>query len=494
VGRGAQRRAHQRLHKKEVGWAKEHSDVPTTGLHHKGVKNMHLHVLGIGGTFMSALALLARDAGFVVTGSDANCYPPISTLLQDRGIVWTEGYDNCDDMLKADAVIVGNAMKRGMSVIERLLDAKKSYFSGPEWLAQHILARYRVIAIAGTHGKTTTTSMVAHILAHAGLEPGFLIGGVAANFNSSFCLGSGDWFVIEADEYDTAFFDKRPKFMHYRPEIAILNNLEFDHADIYADLAEIQKQFHYLLRTVPAKGLVIMPHAEAALQEVIKQGLYCERQELSIGGSTLWRAELLEGSGAAFQVFFDNQRVATVNWSLIGQFNIENALAAMAACARAGVSPEIAAQALATFMPVKRRLEIKSDQHGICIYDDFAHHPTAITKTIHALKSSARHKRILAVLEFGSHTMKMGVHREALVNTFDEVDGAYFLKPEQFSLEALSADWQFPHKICNTTAEIVTAVGEAAQPGDAILVMSNRGFENIHQRLAQEIAAKFVAA
>ena len=451
---------------------------------------MRLHVLGIGGTFMSALAFLARDAGFVVTGSDANCYPPISNLLQDRGIVWTEGYDNCEDMLKADVVIIGNAMKRGIPVIETLMDSKIPYFSGPEWLAQHILSKYRVIAIAGTHGKTTTTSMVAHILAEASLEPGFLIGGVAANFNSSFCLGAGSWFVIEADEYDTAFFDKRPKFMHYRPEVAILNNLEFDHADIYANLAEIQKQFHYLLRTIPSKGLVVMPQSEQALQEVVKQGLYCERQELSIGSDTAWRAELLEASGSAFQVFFDNKLVATVNWALIGQFNVENALAAMAASARAGVTPDIAARALESFVPVKRRLEVKSDQHDICIYDDFAHHPTAISKTIHALKSSGRHKRILVVLEFASHTMKMGVHKEALAHTFDGVDEAYFLKPEQFSLEALSAQWQFPNQICDSTAEIVTAVGAAAQSGDAILVMSNRGFESIHQRLAQEIAAR----
>lgn len=455
---------------------------------------MRLHVLGIGGTFMSALAFLARDAGFEVTGSDANCYPPISNLLQDRGIVWTEGYENCDDMLKADVVIVGNAMKRGIPVIERLLDSKIPYFSGPEWLAQHILSQYRVIAIAGTHGKTTTTSMVAHILAEAGLEPGFLIGGVAANFNSSFCLGKGSWFVIEADEYDTAFFDKRPKFMHYRPEIAILNNLEFDHADIYANLAEIQKQFHYLLRTIPSQGLVIMPQSESALQEVIQQGLYCERQELSIGGDTPWRAELVEASGSVFKVFFQNQEVATVNWSLIGQFNVENALAAIAASVRAGVSPELAARALESFMPVKRRLELKSEQHGICIYDDFAHHPTAITKTIHALKSSGRHKRVLIVLEFASNTMKTGVHQAAFVHAFDEADAAYFLKPEQFSLEKLSSQWTFTHTISDTTADIITAVGDSAQAGDAVLVMSNRGFENIHQRLAQEIASRFVAA
>lgn len=451
---------------------------------------MHLHVLGIGGTFMSGLAFLAREKGHTVTGSDANCYPPISNLLHDKGIQWTEGYDDCTDMLKADVVIVGNAMKRGIPAIECLLDAKIPYFSGPEWLAQHILSEYRVISVSGTHGKTTTTSMVAHILSQAGLEPGFLIGGVATNFDSSSCLGSGSWFVIEADEYDSAFFDKRPKFMHYRPELAILNNLEFDHADIYTNLAEIQKQFHYLLRTIPPKGTVIAPKADLALHAVIQQGLYSNLTQFSVGGDAQWRAELLDMSGRSFRVFFDNKPVAEVNWSVIGQFNIENALAAIAACARAGVTPETAARALASFMPVKRRLEVKSDQHGICIYDDFAHHPTAITKTIHALKSSARHKRVLAVLEFGSHTMRMGVHHAALVHAFDEVDEAYFLKPE-FSLEDLASQWQFPHQICDTTTDIIKAIEETVQPGDAILVMSNRGFDNIHQRLAQQIDARF---
>ncbi len=449
---------------------------------------MRLHVLGIAGTFMSALAFLARDAGFEVSGSDANCYPPISDMLQDRGIVWTEGYDDCENMLTADAVITGNAMKRGMPVIERLLDAKIPYFSGPEWLAQHILSRYKVIAIAGTHGKTTTTSMVAHILSEAGFEPGFLIGGVAANFNRSFCLGSGSWFVIEADEYDTAFFDKRPKFMHYRPDIAVLNNLEFDHADIYANLAEIQTQFHYLLRTIPSQGLVIMPQSDQALQEVVQKGLYCKRQELSIGGNSIWQAKLLEPSGSAFEIFFQNEWVASVQWSLLGQFNVENALAAFAASIAAGVAPELAAKALESFMPVKRRLELKYEYNGICIYDDFAHHPTAIAKTIQALKNSARHQRVVIVLEFASNTMKTGVHQAAMVSAFNDADMAFFLKPEQFSLEKLTHHWKFAHEICETTEEIVNKVADAVQPGDAILIMSNRGFDNIHQRLAQHIS------
>ena len=442
---------------------------------------------------MSALAFLAREAGFEVTGSDANCYPPISDMLTDKGIRWTEGYEDCTDMLKADAVIVGNAMKRGIPAVETLMRSGLPYFSGPEWLAQHILPRYRVMAVAGTHGKTTTTSMLAFILEEAGLEPGFLIGGVAVNFNTSARLGAGKWFVIEADEYDSAFFDKRPKFMHYRPEVAILNNLEYDHADIYDNLAQIQKQFHYLLRTVPPQGLVITPSSDNALNEVLKQGIYSEWEQLSVGQEATWQASLIDTSGRSFIVKNQGEVLAQVDWPLIGRFNVENALAAIAASARAGVKPADAAKALARFSPVKRRLELKFDSHGVCIYDDFAHHPTAITKTIEALKDSKRHRRILVVLEFASHTMKQGVHMKALVHAFDQADGAYFLSPEQFSLQALSSQWGFAHKILNSSSEIVDAVVMDVKPGDAVLVMSNRGFDGIHQQLAQGIDQRFIA-
>ncbi|KTD49148.1 UDP-N-acetylmuramate-L-alanyl-gamma-D-glutamyl- meso-diaminopimelate ligase [Legionella quinlivanii] len=449
---------------------------------------MHLHILGISGTFMSALALLAREAGFTVTGSDANCYPPISDLLEAKGIDWVEGYDDASMALKADCIIVGNAIKRGMPVLEAILDADKPYTSGPQWLAEHILSRYRVLAVAGTHGKTTTTSMLAHILDQAGLEPGFLIGGVAPNFNTSNRLGKGKWFVIEADEYDSAYFDKRPKLMHYRPEIALLNNLEFDHADIYANLEAIQQQFHYYLKTIPAKGIVLKPRDDAALNAVVEQGVFSRLEELALNGDAQWRAELLEETGRAFRVWHHGKIVAEVNWPLIGRFNVENGLAAIAASSHTGVNPVDAARALESFRPVKRRLEVKSDQNGITVYDDFAHHPTAISKTIHALKNSQRHKRITVVLEFASYTMKMGVHGDKIRDALQEADNVIILKPQHFNLDDLVKSWNFSYKILPTSTEIVNEVATNCQAGDAILVMSNRGFDNIHQQLTAAIA------
>lgn len=452
---------------------------------------MHLHILGVSGTFMSALAILAREAGFHVTGSDGNCYPPVSDLLEAQGIAFTEGYQDSRDALKADCVIVGNAIKRGMPVIEAVLDADKKYTSGPQWLAENILPRYRVIAVAGTHGKTTTTSMLAFILHQAGLQPGFLIGGVATDFNTSACLGQGKWFVIEADEYDSAFFDKRPKFIHYRPEVAILNNLEFDHADIYEDLSAIQQQFHYFLRTIPSKGLVIKPRDDAALNEVLARGQYSNLEDLALNGNAAWRAEMLDETGQSFRVWYKSELVAEIHWSLIGRFNVENGLAALAASARAGVNPAVAAAALEQFSPVKRRLEVKSNRHGVTVYDDFAHHPTAIGKTLNALKQSKRHQRIIVVLEFASYTMRTGVHKEEMGQALASADMAYVLSPNEFSLIDITKDWSCPYQILPTTEAIVEAVGGNVQSGDAVLVMSNRGFENIHQRLIGRIDTRF---
>lgn len=453
---------------------------------------MHLHILGLSGTFMSALALLARDAGFKVTGSDANCYPPISDLLAAKGISWTEGYDDATLALQADLVIVGNAIKRGMPVLEAVLEAGKQYTSGPQWLAEQILSKYKVIAVAGTHGKTTTTSMIAWILDQAGVNPGFLIGGVATDFNTSARLGKGEWFVIEADEYDSAFFDKRPKFMHYRPRIAVLNNLEFDHADIYSDLAAIQQQFHYLLRTIPHSGTAIKPRDDQALNEILGWGEYCQIEDTALSGEALWSAEIMDDSGSAFKVLHMGKEVAQVRWSLIGRFNIENGLAAIAACAKAGVNPQTAAQALKSFTPVKRRLEVKSTNHGITVYDDFAHHPTAITKTVDALKRSKRHQRIFAVMEFASYTMRTGVHAREMAKALAPVDGAYILDPKDFNLQDTLSQWTCPYKVCNNNDDIVSEITHAVKDGDAVLVMSNRGFNGIHQQLINAIDKRFI--
>ncbi len=449
---------------------------------------MHLHFLGISGTFMSGLALLARADGHLVTGSDLNCYPPMSDLLARSGITWTMGYTDTSAALAADCVIVGNVMRRGMPVLDAVLEHHQSYISGPQWLAEHILPRYRVLAVAGTHGKTTTSSMCAYILEYAGLKPGFLIGGIVTDFSTNSSLGAGEWFVIEADEYDSAFFDKRPKFMHYRPDIAILNNLEFDHADIYPDLAAIQTQMHYLLKTIPPTGLVLYPREDKALNEVITLGTYSQSETLGFSSNATWQAQLLADSGEAFRVFTQGQFVAEVKWKLIGQFNVENALAAIAACARAGVSPLLAAEALAHFSPVKRRLEVKSSTLGVTVYDDFAHHPTAVEKTITGLRSSGRHQRILVVIEFASYTMRTGAHAERVAAALASADAVYIYSPEESSawLKQITA-WHNPVQLFPDTEAIVAAVARAVKPDDAVVVMSNRGFESIHTRLTEAI-------
>ena len=452
---------------------------------------MHLHVLGIGGTFMSALALLAREAGFQVTGSDANCYPPVSTLLEAKGIIWTEGYVDTVDALRADCVVVGNAITRGMPVMEAVLDAGKPYISGPQWLAENILSRYQVIAVAGTHGKTTVTSMLAFILEQAGLNPGFLIGGVATNFETSARLGEGAWFVIEADEYDSAFFDKRPKFMHYRPECAILNNLEFDHADIYSDLAAIQQQIHYFLKTIPSKGQVLHPRDDVALNEVMARGVFSQASTMACSGSAVWRAELLDASGAHFRVFYHNELVAEINWGLMGQFNIENALAALAASAHAGVSPEVAACALEQFSPVKRRLEVRMDAYGIKLYDDFAHHPTAMEKTVAAIKLRDTHARVLAIVEFASYSMRTGVHGTRPIEALREADVVYVLNREANQEEKQFKAYPKTWRVFTSVDALVEAVGAEAQAGDALLVMSNRSLEAVHQGVQAYLDKRF---
>ncbi len=445
----------------------------------------HLHILGISGTFMSALAILAREAGYTISGCDAACYPPVSDLLAEKGIHFEEGYQESDQVLKADEVIIGNAIKRGMPVLEQVLKHRKDYTSGPQWLAENILSRYKVIAVSGTHGKTTTTAMIVKILDEAGLEPGFLIGGVAPDFKTSARLGKGEWFVIEADEYDSAFFDKRPKFMHYRPEIAIINNLEFDHADIYPDLAAIQQQFHYLIKTLPDNAQLIYPRASENIRTVLEKGIFSQHTDLAINDvQAEWSAKM-EGLGnASFELYHKGSPAAKVNWGLLGRFNAENGLAAAVASIKAGVGPETAARALESFTPVKRRMELKGTVNNITVYDDFAHHPTAVFNSIEALKNSNQYQRVMVVLEFASYTMRSGFHQGSIGQALEPAECCFILKPSGFSLDNCLGSNCYLYE---DVEEIINAVSQKARPGDAVLVMSNRGFDGIHQKLLKSL-------
>lgn len=453
---------------------------------------MHIHLLGIGGTFMSGLALLATEAGFEVSGCDSQCYPPVSDLLRAKGVTWIEGYEVNEAFLKADLVVVGNAMKRGFPIVEALLNMKKPYISGPQWLYEQVLRHKRVLAISGTHGKTTTTCMVASILEAAGLKPGFLIGGVSPQFQTNARLGEGEWFVIEADEYDTAFFDKRPKFIHYHPDIAILNNLEYDHADIYADLGAIEQQFHYYLKTIPAHGVILKPKHDEALNRVLQKGCYSHLEDMHVERygeqhpqekEATWCAKLHDAQGSRFSIWHGRTLLGEVDWPLIGQFNVENALAAIAAVHHVGVDTQVAVKAISTYQPVKRRLELRANIRDISIYDDFAHHPTAIQKTLEALKSSGRHDRIVVALEFASFTMKTGVHASRMEQALSLADSILMLQTQGLDKITGLNHWKTPVIVCATTEQMISTLMQTAQAGDAILIMSNRGFDNLHERL-----------
>ncbi|HCV78657.1 MAG TPA: UDP-N-acetylmuramate:L-alanyl-gamma-D-glutamyl-meso-diaminopimelate ligase, partial [Pseudomonas sp.] len=373
---------------------------------------MHIHILGICGTFMGSLAVLAKEAGHRVTGSDANVYPPMSTQLEAQGIELTQGYDPAQLDPAPDLVVIGNALSRGNPAVEYVLDKGLPYVSGPQWLAEHVLQGRWVLAVAGTHGKTTTTSMLAWVLEHAGMSPGFLIGGVPQNFGISARLGGTPFFVVEADEYDSAFFDKRSKFVHYRPRTTILNNLEYDHADIFPDLAAIERQFHHLVRTIPSSGLIIHPTAETALVRVLEMGCWTPVQTTGAGGQ--WQARLLAEDGSRFEVLFEGQVQGTVNWELTGQHNVANALATLAAARHVGVVPSLGVAALSEFRSVKRRMEKVAEVRGVTVYDDFAHHPTAIATTLQGLRARVGSERIIAVIEPRSNSMKLGAHRDGL--------------------------------------------------------------------------------
>jgi len=451
---------------------------------------MHLHILGICGTFMGGIALLARELGHRVTGSDANVYPPMSTQLEAAGIGLMEGYAASHLEPAPDVVVVGNAMKRGIPAIEHMLDRGLDYVSGPEWLRENLLRERWVLAVSGTHGKTTASSMLAWVLEDAGLAPGFLIGGVPRGFGVSARLGLAPFFVVEADEYDTAFFDKRSKFVHYRPRTLILNNLEFDHADIFDDLAMIQRQFHHLVRIVPGSGLIVHPRNDPAMDQVLEMGCWTPLEGFGEGGD--WSAERLESDGSRFRVWLHGDDQGVVVWDQTGRHNVNNALAVLAAARHAGVAVAQGIAALGRFQGVKRRMELRGEVAGIRVYDDFAHHPTAIASTLEGLKKRVSGGRILAVLEPRSNTMRMGVHNAALAASLSAADRVYVFAPPDLGWDVASILAPLGERaaVLDRVQLMVERILAEAKEGDQVLVMSNGGFEGIHQRLLDALASR----
>ncbi|NBX90549.1 MAG: UDP-N-acetylmuramate:L-alanyl-gamma-D-glutamyl-meso-diaminopimelate ligase [Betaproteobacteria bacterium] len=457
---------------------------------------MHIHILGICGTFMGGLAALAREAGHRVTGCDAGVYPPMSDQLQALGIELIEGFGADQMRLKPDLYVIGNVVSRArlqsgapkFPLMEAILDAGAPYTSGPQWLAEHVLQGRHVLAVAGTHGKTTTTSMLAWALQHARLAPGFLVGGVPLNFGVSARLGGGRYFVIEADEYDTAFFDKRSKFVHYRPRTAILNNLEFDHADIFDDLSAIERQFHHLVRTVPAQGRLVVNGLEESLTRVLAQGCWSELRTFGAAVSDFTAM----GEPGHFDVLQQGRKVACVQWALGGVHNQLNALAAIAAAQHVGVPADVAAQALSSFENVKRRMEVRGCVAGVTVYDDFAHHPTAIRTTIDGLRRQiGPEQRILAVFEPRSNTMKLGSMKAQLPWSLEQADLSFCHSggldwDASAALSAMGTQAQVAHTIELLLQQVLTQ----ARPGDHVVCMSNGGFGDVHARLLKELATR----
>ncbi|MFZ5395841.1 UDP-N-acetylmuramate:L-alanyl-gamma-D-glutamyl-meso-diaminopimelate ligase [Acinetobacter seifertii] len=455
---------------------------------------MHLHILGICGTFMGSLALLARDLGHKVTGSDSNVYPPMSTQLENAGIELMQGYDRSHLQPHPDLVIVGNAMKRGIDAVEYMLNEGLPYISGPQFLADHVLQGKHVLGVAGTHGKTTTTTMLAWVLDQAGLNPGFLIGGVPLGFSESARLGGGKYFCVEADEYDSAFFDKRSKFVHYHPKTAILNNLEFDHADIFDDLAAIQKQFHHLVRTIPSEGRIIAPITESHIDEVLEMGCWTPviRTSLEANEKAALSAELISIDGSHFKVLENGNAVGEVKWSMTGQHSVANVLATIAAAQHVGVALGTACEALSNFGGVKRRMELLGTVNGIEVYDDFAHHPTAIDTTLDGARKRLGERRLWAIIEPRSNTMRMGSHKDGLAHSARLADDVIWYQPEgldwdlQPVIEAASNRAQVSRSLDEIIERIVNEAGE----GDAVVIMSNGGFGGLHQKLMSALKAK----
>ncbi len=453
---------------------------------------MHIHILGICGTFMGGLAVLAKEAGHKVTGRDANVYPPMRTQLREQGIELIEGYGQHQLSLQPDMYVIGNVVSRGNPLMETIMNRGLPYMSGPQWMGEYILHDKWVLAVAGTHGKTTTSSMLAWILEQAGYAPGFLIGGVPLNFGVSARLGGeaaqAPFFVIEADEYDTAFFDKRSKFIHYRPRTAIFNNLEYDHADIFPDLAAIETQFHHLVRTIPAIGRIIANGGQESLRRVIARGCWSEVEWFNGSDEEHWR--MVEHGDGRFDVYLDGQRQGTVSWDLTGEHNHWNAIAAIAAARHTGVPPAQAIDSLSSFQNVKRRMEVRGVVNRITVIDDFAHHPTAIATTVEGLRRKVGASRILAVLEPRSNTMKLGTMKDALPGSLKAADLVFGYGAKGDGKEALGWDLGAAlsplgdkARAFDDLSALVDAVTAAARPGDSVLVMSNGGFGGVHQKL-----------
>lgn len=448
---------------------------------------MHVHIVGIGGTFMGGVALLARALGHRVSGSDTKMYPPMSTQLAAQGIDVADGYRAQNLDTQPDMVVIGNALSRGNAEVEAVLERGLRYTSGAQWLADYVLPQRWVLAVAGTHGKTTTSSMLAWILEYAGLSPGFLIGGMPENFGVSARLGAAPFFVVEADEYDTAFFDKRSKFVHYRPRTAILNNLEFDHADIFPDLDAIKRQFHHLIRTVPGNGLLVVNGKDAALASVLAQGCWTPVEYFA--GARGWQAQATVADATRFSAQGPQAASFEVEWPVLGEHNMYNALAAIAAARHAGVPPATAAAALREFVSVKRRLELRGVVDGIHVYDDFAHHPTAISVTLAALRARVGREPIVAVLEARSNTMRMGVHRESLAAALNEADRVLLYDPPNLGWDMGSVATALGAKCRRlpTVDAIIDTLVTELKPQQHVLMMSNGSFDGIHSRLLERL-------
>lgn len=447
---------------------------------------MRIHILGVGGTFMAGIARLAAECGHDVSGSDMALYPPMSTQLEQQGILVHQGYEASHIPQNVDCVIVGNVIKRGNEAMEYVMANRIPYTSGPAWLFEHVLKHRTVLAVSGTHGKTTTTSMLTWLLHQAGFNPGFLIGGVPENFGCSARLGADPYFVIEADEYDSAFFDKRSKFLHYRPNVLVINNLEYDHADIFPDLAAIQQQFHLLVRTVPANGHIIYPIDDLNIVDVLQKGCWTPLTAFGLGATHYIGSE--RAGGSEFDVVIDGELI-TVAWPLLGRHNMHNALAALLALKAIGGDVVQGARALADFKNVKRRLEVKGVVNGVTVYDDFAHHPTAIASTLSAL----RHKidpaaRLIAVVEFGSYTMRSGVHKASLPLVFQDADAVFCKLPTpDWGVRDVLAQLSQPSDVYASTELLVAALKEKLKPTDHVLIMSNGAFDGIHNKLLKAL-------